>query len=310
MMLSAFAILIFHLWVNLSYPMSRAEGFLTKTTYWGVDIFFFLSAYSIGGRKVEKYGSFILGRIKQVYVKYIIFAIIACIYAKWPLIRLFKVIFAVEFFEKGGGSFLWFLPGIMLVYIFLPIYQKLDVKNRKLTLLSAVAVWLLVAFLFTYCTKYHTLFIFWNRVPIILTGFYLGQSEKFKSLLNRKMARVLTGAGLLIIGYVLLYYFGYRPQLQTPIKDMFYLMAIPADLGIILLVGMIPELKVIRWIGNATLEMYALQMIFGYRIMNILIKTDINAMLINICTMIIIILPAIVFSYFYRKCLRVVSREK
>lgn len=304
MTVSALVILIFHLWVNLTYPVSQVESFLTKTTYWGVDIFFFLSAYSIAGRRVENYGSFLLGRLKLVYLKYIIFAVIASIYAKWPLLKLIKVIFMVDFFERGGGSFLWFIPGIMLLYLILPLYQRLDEKNRKVTATFTFIIWLAIALIFTYFTKYYKLFIFWNRLPIVFVGFYLGKSDGFRNLLNSKKIRAILGSILLIIGYVLLFYFGYRPQLQTPIKDMFYILAIPADLGIILLVGMIPEISPIKWIGSATLEMYALQMIFGYDIMNKLIKWNLPAIIINVSVMVIIVLPAIILSYIYKKCLR------
>ena len=132
MAISALLILFFHFWVSV-FRGNETELFLRQIAAVGVDMFFFVSAYSLGKNHIEKYGSFVFSRFQAVYLKFILFAIVAFVCAKWNFARLLRVIFAVELFQKGGGAFLWFLPAIMLIYVIFPLFQLLDNKNRKVT---------------------------------------------------------------------------------------------------------------------------------------------------------------------------------
>ena len=136
MTFSALFIVIFHMWINVTN--SPIEMYLRQICVIGVDLFFFLSAYSIGKRKNIEYKKFIIDRFLKIYLKFIIFACIAAFYLKWDISKFIKVILGIELFNKGGGSFLWFIPGIMLVYLTLPLYKKIDEKYPKTTLISAI----------------------------------------------------------------------------------------------------------------------------------------------------------------------------
>ena len=78
---------------------------------------------------------------------------------------------------------------------------------------------------------------------------------------------------------------------------MFYLIYIPASIGLILLVGMIPDIKPIKWIGSSTLEMYAIQMIWGYRVTNKVLKMTGNVLLTNLVAVLFVIVSAVVVHY-------------
>ena len=83
------------------------------------------------------------------------------------------------------------------------------------------------------------------------------------------------------IGLVLLYLFGMKTRLQVPFADMYYILAIPmvtAIAGFFELgyrrTGM--RLRVLEWIGSISLEIYGLQMIFGYDLESLLLKKTQN----------------------------------
>lgn len=81
MLFSAIQILIFHLWVFV-WQNNVIESFIKQTAYIGVDTFFFISAYSLG-KKEGKYDlRFLYNRFVNIYIKFIVFALVACIYAK------------------------------------------------------------------------------------------------------------------------------------------------------------------------------------------------------------------------------------
>ena len=115
MLFSALQILIFHLWIPITN--SNLEFFVKQTAYMGVDIFFLLSGYSLGLKKIENYARFVISRFNVVYVKFILFSLVFCLINNTGVIRFLKIISGVELFERGGGAFLWFVPGIMIFYI-------------------------------------------------------------------------------------------------------------------------------------------------------------------------------------------------
>ena len=76
-------ILIFHLWINIS--SSEIENFIKQISYIGVDIFFFLSGYSLYRSDTGNYFQFIGNRFRTVYSKFILFALIAAWVNKWNM---------------------------------------------------------------------------------------------------------------------------------------------------------------------------------------------------------------------------------
>ena len=157
MAVSAMLILIYHLWINIT--TSSIEVYLRQLCVTGVDLFFFVSAYSIASRKDINYKSFISNRFKNIYFKFFIFSIIGAFYLKWNLEKFFKTIIGIQLIERGGGSFLWFLPGVMLVYFILPLYKKIDEKYPKIVPILAIIIYLLSSISLSLFTNIKALFI-------------------------------------------------------------------------------------------------------------------------------------------------------
>ena len=97
--------MIFHFYIPFSGL--KAELVIYRAAYIGVDIFFFVSAYSLAQRDRIEYWKFVGNRLLSIYIPFVLFAVVANFYEKWKYPRFFKVIAGIEFFKRGGGSFLW-----------------------------------------------------------------------------------------------------------------------------------------------------------------------------------------------------------
>lgn len=302
MAVSALLILVYHLWINTFN--NEIENGLKQISFIGVDMFFFVSGFSLAKRVITDYKGFVLSRFKAIYVRFILYAAIAFFVMKWSVVRLFQVVLGIELFVKGGGAFLWFLPAIMLVYIFFSIFQRKDLKSRRVTLLVGLVGWIIIALAAYQITGYRALYILWNRIPVFLLGYYWNviiTDSSVKPLWDKWIVKMAVGGLFLVIGIFPVYRYAMKMRLQTPIPDMFYIAAIPLTLGCVILLDFIPENKIIKMIGSSTLEMYALQMIFGYKISNILIRNVDNVLVVNISTIAVITIMAIAANYIYRK---------
>ena len=307
MTFSALQILIFHLWVYV-LNNNEIEIFLKQTSYIGVDIFFLISAYSLASRNVDHYGKFLLFRFKAVYVKYIIFAVVATIYSSWNIEKLVDIITCKELFSRGGGAYLWFLPAIMLFYIIFPLFQRCEKKYKIITPLVTAILWILFAKIISIELK--QLAIIWNRIPIFIIGYYFYKLNNKTSILNKTKQRLVIGFILIVVGAVLIYNFAFKIKLQEPFKDSFYLVVIPACIGLVMLVDFIPEINIIKIVGSSTLEIYAIQMTFGYDIANKLIKLINNKVLYNIVTILVIITISVITHYCYEYLIKKGSKIK
>ncbi len=297
MAFAALQILIFHLWINIS--SSEIENFIKQISYIGVDIFFFLSGYSLYRSDTGGYFQFIGNRFRNVYGKFILFALVAAWVNKWDMVYALKVIFGIDLIQNGGKAFLWFLPAIMLFYLIVPLYKKFDARNRMVAILTLGVLWLIIALLFTYGVTSVPIAIWWNRVPIFFMGYYLAGFHANRKITGHRAA-CITGFALIAAADVILAYrYAYKVKLNQPIEDMFYILVIPLAIGIALLISMIKENKLIRAIGSSSLELYAMQMIFGYTWANQILSKTKSIPITDIATMIILIASAIIVHYLY-----------
>ena len=122
----AFLILVFHLWIRLSSTMM--ESFFVHTAYIGVDLFFLVSIVSLASKEIS-YKEFIHNRIMTIYLPFVFFVFLnAFVQGKYT--NIIRQIFFIEFFQKGGGAFLWFLPAMMLLYLVFPLFHQLHLSGR------------------------------------------------------------------------------------------------------------------------------------------------------------------------------------
>lgn len=303
MSFSALMIIIFHLWINITKPNTNIyliETYLRYIGYIGVDIFFFLSAYSLASNEIDNYLNFIFKRFKKIYLKFIIFGVIAFFFNKWSFLKLLKIIFGIEFLTKGGGSFLWFIPAIMIIYVFLPLYKKLDNKYRVITPIITIITYLILVITLS-INKKTTLLIFINRIPIILFGYYFSKLKIFEKLQKNNLLYYCIALCLTIFGLFFNYYLYMNHFYLSYFQDIFYVLSIPLIIGVILLLDKIKSNNLFNYLGSITLEVYAIQMIFGYYLTGKLVKIISNSFLTNIISIVIVILIASFFNLIFNQ---------
>ena len=280
---AALLIFVFHFYIP--FTDTPAETFFYRSAYIGVDLFFFLSAVSLGKNETLPFGSFILNRFSRVYAPFAVLAVIAAAYKGWTVKKLAIVLLGIDFLQKGGGAFLWFLPGIMLLYLITPLVVGLKTRFGLKSLAVLIALWAAVVLLLQYVFNRTRIFILLNRIPIYLLGLYFAP---FKQYQPQKLRVPMIVAGL-IIGGALVWHFGTTARLNVPIKEMYYILAIPYTLSLAALFELAAEkfslcFAPLAFVGGLTLELYGLQMIFGYDIESFLVSRSVSGQLAFIIT--------------------------
>ena len=296
--IAAFQILFFHLWAPLT--STQIEQFILKTAYVGVDMFFFLSAYSLAGREID-YVPFLKDRVLKLYAKFAFFVLIMALFSKsFGVIRAVKSLTFIEFFQKGGGAFLWFIPAILILYIIYPLFLK---WNSRFKVIWVLLIWLTGSVFAEHVLSYTAVFIFTNRIPVILAGYL------FKTYCTKNHNLRRSFIVLIPLGALLLHMYGFKVRLNFPIKDMFYVLAIPTVLGLVTLSSYVKKYAVTESLGSITLELYAVQMIFGQRILiwayNVFNK---NALLTNIFVTGVMLLLAYIISHVFKRGERLIIK--
>ena len=311
--IAAFQILFFHLWAPIT--STQIEQFVLKTAYVGVDMFFFLSAYSLAGREID-YVPFLKDRVLKLYAKFAFFTLIMALFSKsFGVIRVVKSLTLIEFFQKGGGAFLWFIPAILILYIIYPLFLR---WNSRLKVIWVLLIWLTGSVFAEHVLSYTAVFIFTNRIPVILAGYlfktYCTGNRDAIMPDNNKMNRTIqilrrSWVVLIPLGALLLHMYGFKVRLNFPIKDMFYVLAIPSVIGLVTLSSYVEKYAVTESLGSITLELYAVQMIFGQRILiwayNVFNK---NALLTNIFVTGVMLLLAYIISYVIKRGERLIIK--
>lgn len=296
--IAAFQILFFHLWAPLT--STQIEQFILKTAYVGVDMFFFLSAYSLAGREID-YVPFLKDRVLKLYAKFAFFVLIMALFSKsFGVIRAVKSLMFIEFFQKGGGAFLWFIPAILIFYAVYPLFLK---WNSRFKVIWVLLIWLIAGVFSEHVLSYTAVFIFTNRIPVILAGYL------FKTYCTKNNNLRRSFIVLIPLGVLLLHMYGFKVRLNFPIKDMFYVLAIPTVLGLVTLSSYVKKYAVTESFGSITLELYAVQMIFGQRILiwayNVFNK---NALLTNIFVTGVMLLLAYIISHVFKRGERLIIK--
>ena len=296
--IAAFQILFFHLWAPIT--STQIEQFVLKTAYVGVDMFFFLSAYSLAGKEID-YVPFLKDRVLKLYAKFAFFTLIMALFSKsFGVIRVVKSLTLIEFFQKGGGAFLWFIPAILILYIIYPLFLK---WNSRFKVIWVLLIWITGSVFAEHVLSYTAVFIFTNRIPVILAGYLFKTYCTHNNNLRRSFIVLIP------LGVLLLHMYGFNVRLNFPIKDMFYVLAIPTVLGLVMLSSYVKKYAVTESLGSITLELYAVQMIFGQRILiwayNVFNK---NALLTNIFVTGVMLLLTHIISHVIKRGERLIIK--
>lgn len=292
--LGTILVIVFHLWFRLTNTV--LERFIVSIGYIGVDLFFICSAYSLSRKEKIDYWPFVVNRFKMIYFKFVVFTLVYAFVIYTPskytalpdivsrLLKFGTIISGVELLQKGGGAFLWFVPAIMIFYFLYPLF--INWKNRFKTGLIFVG-YLVVAFV-CQILGYRELFIVLNRIPLILVTHLMATGAISMDYRH--------GIVLSVIGLVLMYFFSFKMSLNVPFYDSCFLVAIPLCLGIAVLSRYAKTNKVMNIIASASLEIYALQMMIGFKLVKAAVSALSIPVVVNIAVLASISLLGIIIN--------------
>ena len=300
MAIAAIFIAVYHLWIPV-FPAGglpgQVERFIITIGYIGVDLFFFLSAYTLTFSNTAFRWKFIFRRFSKVYPMFLLFCVAALVMGELSLPRFFATVVFLDFLRNGGGSFLWFVPALIMMYLVFP-YGKaaLSKFNPIKRLAISLTVWAALTFAVDYGLRgIVDISIFLCRVPAILLGVFLAEYEGAWSIKRR----LIVGATLFLPGLVPIYWFGYLDKLTVPFDGMFYIVALLCVLGLLLLLDAAFQgrsLKAIGALGGTTLEMYCIQMLVGGVLVNTLFRLTHIKVLTNILSLAVSIVCSLMLS--------------
>lgn len=304
---AALLIVIFHFYIP--FLGIKAETIFMRAAYVGVDLFFFLSGYSLGTRQNFKTLPFYLNRLKSVYFPFAVLSVVCAVYQGWEPRRLVSVLMGQEFLQRNGGAFLWFFPALMMLYAFVPLFVKAKQRWNRKAFFLLLAIWVALAVILQYGFHYTKISILLMRVPIFLLGFFPELWEKI-DLGKWKLPVFLA---LWVVGWLLVYRYGALSRLNKPLADFYYVIAIPRAVGILGLSQLLPEklpLRPLSFVGRFTSELYGLQMVFGYDIENALLKLTKIPALSFLMTFVILLAGAVCFQWLMKRITKILFARK
>lgn len=176
---AALWIYLYHEWLFIldDIPfLEDCEEFVTSIGFCGVDIFLLLSGIGLV-YAIQKSSllTFYLRRIRRVMLPFLLFSFVVAYVEKWSLYTFIKNISGYSFYFEFMYTYLWFVPAIMTFYLFFPLYFYFFNKssNKLLFTFSSVLVWLVISLLIKDILR-PELYGLTNRIPIFITGIYLG----------------------------------------------------------------------------------------------------------------------------------------
>lgn len=170
----------------------------------GVDIFLFLSGVGLwfAWMKDNDWKRFFLRRYIRIYPAWLI---IACLYyiprfnaggglAAW-IDLIGDIAINWDFWQRDELTF-WYIPAIMMLYLFAPAYMELIRRHPvyRWTPVAMIMWCILVHWVTPIQQAVGHLEIFWSRVPIFFIGINMGE------MVRRKHA--IDGAGIWMVGII------------------------------------------------------------------------------------------------------------
>lgn len=210
---SALLVLFYHCWIPL-VPGHRVlgglEAALKHVSFFGVDIFFFLSGMGLTyAIRKESLRRFYARRIARLAPPFLFMAVIRALSEGWTPAQFLSRISGVSFCMEKIYTFLWFVPAAMMLYLLFPLYHRALTRARSETAftVSAIGLWLIASLLLRQALR-EDLWLFLNRVPVFLLGALAGRLEQNKRTVDARAPELLI---LLVLGY-LLFRLGMRGQ--------------------------------------------------------------------------------------------------
>ncbi|MBQ7785771.1 MAG: acyltransferase [Clostridia bacterium] len=184
---AALWILLLHCWVIVipNRPVLGAiESAVKVNGIIGVEMFLFYSGmgltYAIRRCSLQ---AFYVQRIRRVLFPFWIMAILRAITEKWDWIKLLRIASGTAFLTESIHLLLWYVPALLVLYLFYPLYHRLIVcaRSKAMFTLGALGIWLLLSVIFRDRMR-EDVWCMTNRIPSFLLGIYIGEASHKRSV--------------------------------------------------------------------------------------------------------------------------------
>lgn len=193
---AALCIFMFHA-VRPSFSLMIKDtdilAFFIRIGFSGVDVFFFLSGMSlVRSMSNNRVGEFYIRRLSRVYFPFFVIGLLQIPIYGISFVDFVKRVTCYSFYREYMYSLLWFVPAILTLYLFFPLYYILFTKARSKVAITAIclAIWFVVSMRFRVSGSF--IYGFTNRIPIFLTGCLYSSLEEAQMTVDRFIASVFT----------------------------------------------------------------------------------------------------------------------
>lgn len=322
---AALCILVFHTWCKIfeNTNLWFLENFITRISFFGVDIFFFLSGFSllfsIQSHSVHK---FYKHRFRRLVIPFWSAALMRYALGVGTIWQLLENISGISFYTRNIYSFLWFVPAIATLYLLFPIYYKLFSASAGKTAftLYLLAFWLLVSIALRNTLR-ADLYGFTNRIPIFLVGCLAGHLSQQRTYIFSRSVWILLVITL-ILGLYLSYLTNYQNMpLLVPTPNCCvpnFLITVSVSFLIPKLLELLCNTPLLKLLGSAsvrflsffgimTLELYCIQEGL-FAIMGPWLLQHFNALMVNVIFFISVTILGIVLWLLQKAVWQLISR--
>lgn len=250
--------MLFVILFHVGLPREDAFFGLRRMGNIGVDMFLFLSGIGLwfSWTKRPSLRHFYLRRFLRIYPCWLLMATLFYLpdylgpqkFSKSLVDLLGDISINWDFWLHDELSF-WYVPAIMMLYLFAPFYMMLIRRHPIYRWLPAVMI--MWCILVQYVTPIHLavghLEIFWSRVPIFFIGINLGQAVKEKHRLDGASIWMIIIAFLMALASSIFLEQVKHGQFPLFLERMLY---IPLTVTTILLLNRIYR-RTPRWVNGA-----------------------------------------------------------
>ena len=203
-------IVLYHSQINFSmitYPIGNIISKIISIGYAGADIFFLLSGLglSFSLTKDSNIKNFYKKRFARIIPTFWLVVVMThiknIILGDFKFADLFFSLFGLDF-VIFGNLYIWFVPAILICYLFFPVYYFLSEEYGFLKIFVFSSVFTLILSLIISNSPLQHLLIFTIRLPVFFFGAYIG-----RLLVNGKSINLLNNIWFSIITFLISVFF-------------------------------------------------------------------------------------------------------
>lgn len=303
---------VFYQMFNDGTTLRKIGLFFIENGNLGVDYFFFLSGfgllYSIENNSVKK---FYYNRLKKIIIPYTFSVVVYALNEEITLLNAIKGYIGYSFIFENAYATPWFIPAIVIIYLFFPLYYKFFKKqnNKCFFTICFLIVWLLLSILFNNLIR-SDLYGLITRVPLFLVGVLFGYYSKYgysngKNIKITNIFIIVSSVIMLVASIYFLYLNDCDDIILPVLLTKYYLpsivLVISSSIVYVIIFsnknGFISRINdFFSFVGNYSLEIYCLED-FSKNYIYILCPYISNCFIKNIIIFIEILISVYIFKY-------------